>query len=294
MTELQRAAHGAGRRPSRGWRREVNVDTDPLAPQLDRSAFEVDFRDDFDGDALGDRRWIPHYLPQWTTPDRSAARFDFDGQGLKLRIDAQQPAWRIEDGDFRVSNIQTGAMSGPVGSSVGTHRYPLGVEVRTDVGVRRLYTPSQGLVEVTVQASTDPSCMLAVWLVGFEESSPDDSGEICVAELFGSEISPERSRVRLGVKAINDPRLVTDVVDIDLPMDAAQRHTYGAAWSSDRVHFYVDGRLVRTVDQGLAYPMQLMIDLFEFPGGAARDPSSYPKTAHVNAVRGYRHRQRAG
>ena len=32
---------------------------------------------------------------------------------LRLRIDADQPAWRTEDGQMRVSNLQTGSFSGP-------------------------------------------------------------------------------------------------------------------------------------------------------------------------------------
>lgn len=31
-----------------------------------------------------------------------------------------------------------------------------------------------------------------------------------------------------------------------------------------------------------------MIDLFEFPTGANRDPADYPKSAQVHSVRGYR------
>lgn len=41
--------------------------------------------------------------------------------------------------------------------------------------------------------------------------------------------------------------------------------------------FFVDDQLVRTVEQGLDYPLQLMIDLFEFPATAARDPANIPR-----------------
>ena len=34
-----------------------------------------------------------------------------------------------------------------------------------------------------------------------------------------------------------------------------------------------------------------MVDLFEFPEGAGRDPAAYPKTGEVKAVRGYRIRR---
>lgn len=66
-------------------------------------------RDDFTGPSLDERRWLAHYLPHWTTPDRSAARYEFVEDGLRLRIDHDQPAWREEDGPMRVSNLQTGS-----------------------------------------------------------------------------------------------------------------------------------------------------------------------------------------
>jgi hypothetical protein len=31
-----------------------------------------------------------------------------------------------------------------------------------------------------------------------------------------------------------------------------------------------------------------MIDLFEFPAGADRDPAAYPKIGEVRGIRGYR------
>ncbi|WP_108250020.1 glycoside hydrolase family 16 protein [Planctomonas deserti] len=262
--------------------------------ELERSRFELEFEDRFDQPALDGSRWVDHYLPQWTTPERSVARYDLGESGLRLRIDADQPAWRDEDGELRVSNLQTGVFSGPLGSGIGTHRHAPGMTVRTEVPTRRLYTPAGGLVEATLQATADPTCMLAIWLVGLEESSPEDSGEICVAELFGHAIGPGHSRVRLGVKAINDPRLRTDVEDVVLPIDATQPHTYGAEWDFRGVRFWIDGRLVRTVEQRIDYPLQVMVDLFEFPAGPERDPRHYPKSAYVTAVRGYRHRRQRG
>ena len=254
---------------------------------------QLDFVETFDDPRLDDTRWVPHYLPQWTTPERSSARYDLDEDGLLLRIDVDQPAWREEDGGFRVSNIQTGTFSGAIGSEIGTHRHVPGIRVRTPVPTRRLWTPTSGSVEATLEASADPTCMLAIWLVGFEASSPVDSGEICIAELFGNLIATDASTVRLGVKAINDPRLTTDVVDVTLPFDATEPHAYGAEWSADGVRFLIDGQLVRTVDQGVHYPMQLMIDLFEFRPDGPVDATAYPKQARIRSVRGYRREARA-
>jgi hypothetical protein len=129
--------------------------------------------------------------------------------------------------------------------------------------------------------------MLAVWLVGFEEAAPEQAGEICIAELYGHALGPGGSTVRMGIKAHHDPRLREDMADVRLGIDATDWHTYAAAWTAQETRFSVDGRLVRTVPQGLDYPLQLMIDLFEFPAGAVRDPAAYPKTGEVASVRGY-------
>jgi hypothetical protein len=252
--------------------------------------FELVFADDFTGHTLDADRWIDHYLPHWTTPDRSAARYVLGDRGLWLLIEADQPAWRPEDGLMRVSNLQTGSFSGPLGSSRGQHRHRTDLRVRSPQPTRRLWTPSSGLVEATVRATGDPTCMLAIWLVGLEDTSPEHSGEVCIAELFGNAIGRESSQVRLGLKAHHDPHLRTQMVDLALDLDATEQHSYAAAWDEERVDFYVDETLVHSVVPGLGYPLQLMVDLFEFPTTEERDDADYPKSAQVVSVRGYQAR----
>jgi hypothetical protein len=128
--------------------------------------------------------------------------------------------------------------------------------------------------------------MVGIWLVGFEESSPADSGELCIAELFGDKIAPGSSTVRVGIKAHHDSRLTNDVRDVPLPIDATQPHTYGVRWSGRGAEFSVDGQVIMTSAQRLDYEQQLMIDLFEFPLTERRDPQHYPKTAVVHSVHG--------
>jgi hypothetical protein len=258
--------------------------------RLERAQFHLVFADDFTGDGLDPARWVDHYLPHWTTAERSAARYALDGDGLRLLIEADQPAWRTEDGRMRVSNVQTGSFSGPRGSSIGQHRHRPDLPVRSPQPTRRLWTPSSGLVEATMRASPDPTCMLAIWLVGLEEAAPQESGEICIAELFGDAISQKRSQVRLGVKAHHDPRLRTEMIDLVLDLDATDEHAYAAEWDAQSVRFYVDDLLVHTVAQSVSYPLQLMVDLFEFPTDDERDVADYPKSAQVRAVRGYEKR----
>ncbi len=70
---------------------------------------------------------------------------------------------------------------------------------------------------------------------------------------------------------------------------ATQEHTYAADWDETGVRFRVDGAGVKEVDQHLDYPVQLMIDLFEFPRSVERPPGEYLRTARVRSVRGYGH-----
>ncbi|MDQ3182041.1 MAG: hypothetical protein M3Q62_00565 [Actinomycetota bacterium] len=38
-------------------------------------------------------RWIPYYLPQWSSRERSAARYEVGGGRLRLLIEAKQQPW---------------------------------------------------------------------------------------------------------------------------------------------------------------------------------------------------------
>jgi hypothetical protein len=254
-----------------------------MGTALDRSGYRLVFEERFR--EVGPERWVDHYLPQWTTPERSAARYDVTDDGLTLRIDADQPAWRVEDGELRVSNLQTGSFSGPAGSRRGQHRHRDGLTVVTPQPERRLFTPTRGLVEAELRASADPTVMLALWLIGFEER-PEESGELCVAELFGDAVGPP-ARVNVGVKAHHDPRLTEDMATVELDLDATTWHSYAVEWDQDESRFYVDDRLVHRCGQGMAYPVQLMVDLFEFPRHQEREPGSYPKRGWVRSVRAW-------
>lgn len=247
---------------------------------------QPDVIDDFRGPELDAELWVAHYLPQWTTPDRSAARYDLTPNGLRLRIDADQPHWREEDAPMRVSNLQTATFSGPLGSQRGTHLHrPDGLEVRTVVPDRSLWAPAAGRVEVDALAAIAPGAMLAVWLVGVESDRPEDSGEICVFEIDAETVSTDGCRARIGVKAHHDPRLHTDMAEVDVLGDATVPRAWGVTWDAHRVRVDVDGVLLRTVEQVLDYPVQLMISLFEVAPVA--EPGRYPLTADIRAVRGW-------
>lgn len=245
-----------------------------------------DFDQSFASRALDRTAWIDHYLPHWTTPDRSLARYDIDDDGLRLRIDADQPNWREDEAPLRVSHLQTGNAAGPAGSRRGTHRYREDLTVVTPTPTRLLWTPSEGRIDVTVSATTATSCMLAAWLVGSEEGGERDSGEICLFEIDGSAIGDHASRARSGIKSHRDDRLTTDMADVDVPVDATRPHTWTAIWGQNRTVVGCEGVVVRTLEQAPAYPLVLMLDLWDF-GTRPPEPHAWQKTAHIHRVRGW-------
>ncbi len=77
----------------------------------------------------------------------------------------------------------------------------------------RLYLPVRHRIEMRARAALDPGALASLYLIGFEDH-PDDSGEITVMEIFGHEVGAAGTVVRRGVKAINDPRLKTEILRI--------------------------------------------------------------------------------
>lgn len=240
-----------------------------------------DFEDDF-SNGLNSQRWVASYLPHWTTPERARAHYEVVAAGIELRIDADQLDWRLEDAPLRVSNLQTGVFSGPVGSLIGTHRHRVDLEVRTETPQRLLFAPSHGRVEVTVSASRATNCMLAAWLVGTEHRSPGESGEICIFEIDADAIG-ESTVVRTGIKAHHDLELTTDMSEVVVPLDASIAHTWTVDWGQGETVIECEGRELRRIQQAPDYPLFLMIDLFEI---GARS-GSYPKTATIHRVRAW-------
>lgn len=229
---------------------------------------------------------MPDYLPHWTTPERSRARYTVAADGLRLLIDEDQLDWRQEDAPLRVSNLQTGVFSGPFGSDRGTHRHrPDGLTVRTETPEDLLWAPTSGRVDVTVSASTDEGCMLAVWLVGVENASPTHSGEICIVEIDAAAIGPDATRVRCGMKGHGDVSLATDMSEIVVPLDASRPHTWSAIWGTEGTIIGCEGTVVARGRQAPAYPLLLMVDLFEI--GPRSEASAYPKSATIHSVRGW-------
>jgi Glycosyl hydrolases family 16 len=256
-----------------------------------KDGYELEFEDTFDGDVLDERRWFPYHLPQWSSRAAAAARYAVGGGRLRLRIEEDQPPWCPEfDGRVRVSSLQTGVFAGPVGSTVGQHRFKPGLVVREEQRNARLYTPHYGLFELRAAATDDPACMAALWMIGYEDE-PDRSAEICICEIFGRTVTARGTAVGMGVHPFGDPAIVDEFAAEAVPIDARDFHVYAAEWTPEHVAFFVDHDLVTLVEQAPRYPMQVMLGIYEFPDTAPAPeaaPRPYPKEFTIDYFRGYR------
>lgn len=241
------------------------------------------FRDGFAAGRLDPERWVPAYLPQWTTPERSAARHRFDDGRLVLQVTPETEPWCPDhDGEVRVASIQTGVRSGRAGSADGQHRFADDLGVVTPQPTRRLYVPRYGHIAIEARAIRDPRAMVAFWMIGFE-ADPADSGEILVMEIFGRDVSTDRVVVGMGVRPHHDPRLRDGFARIPLEIDATEVHEYAVDWRPDGIRWTVDGRTVLDDEPSPDYEMQLMVGLYAFEGLA---PGERPLEFVVERVSG--------
>ncbi len=246
-----------------------------FAPRFCYTAF-VELKDEFTSGSLDRNRWLPHYLPAWSSRDATRAEYELTAEGLRLFIPNEKGLWcpDLHPEPIRVSGIQSGNHSGPVGSSRGQQRF------RDDLVVSEFqphfegWLQSGGRLAIRCKMELSTRSMAALWLSGFEQN-PDDAGELCVVEIFGRSVRDDTSvEVGVGVKKLFDPRLTQDFAAPRIGIDIGEFHTYAVEWGDGRSLFSVDDRPVLESLQAPDYPLQIMIAVFDFPDwndGSSRD-----------------------
>jgi hypothetical protein len=249
------------------------------------------FADDFEGERLDTEVWVPHYLPQWSSRAQSAATYELAGSELRLTIPPGQGLWCADEheGPLRVSGVQSGVFSGPVGSTVGQQPFRDAQVVREAQATQWGWTPHYGLLEVRARMELSPRSMASVWMIGLEDE-PDRCAEICVFEVFGDAIEEgdggPTAAVGLGLHAFRDPAITEEWAAERMALDVGDFHVYAADWRPGRVDFLIDGEHVRTVHQAPDYPMQMEVAVFDFPARPASAPADNVPLLAVDYVRG--------
>ncbi len=268
----------------------LEVDKGVAANPPEKRGYSLVFNDDFNGDQLDTRNWIPYYLPQWSSRERSRPEYRFDQGNLVLQIKEQQQPWCPEfNGQVKVSSLQTGLFAGELGSDIGQHKFNPMCRVRETQQTQRTYTPQYGYIEIRAKAINTDSNVVALWMIGFEDT-PEKSAEICLVEIKGGNVQPTSTVVGYGVRAFNDPKLYNEFYEEPFAIDTTQFHIYAVDWAPDKIDFYIDNQKTKTIHQSPKYPMQLMLNIYEVPvdGKRTTDDLRYPKEFVIDYVRGYK------
>jgi hypothetical protein len=241
----------------------------------------------FDSAQLDPDIWVPSYLAHWSSRAEAAATWTIDDEGLRLTIPPEQPLWcpDLHEEPLRVSCIQSASFSGPVGSTMGPQPFRDGLLVKEAQPTLWGYTPQGGHIEARMRARVDAASMFAFWLSGIEDR-PERSGEICVAEVFGSSVRGGFAEVGMGIHRFRDPSLSEAFTAVRLELDTTNDHVYEVDWSERGVVFSVDGQQVHQVGQSPDYPMQLMLGVFDFPAKRLAAEASFTPELVVSHVLG--------
>ena len=225
------------------------------------------FLEEFDGMGLDTSVWLPHYLPAWSSRAETAAAYELADSCLRLFIPPDQGLWMGPEHEppLRVSGVQTGNFSGPVGSRTGQQPLPGGSMVREEQPRFEGFLPRFGELSMRARMTVSSRSMAAWWMVGFEDR-PERSAEICVFEVFGDTVEPGRSAaVGMGLHPFRDPRITDDFAAVPLPLDVSESHDYAVRWTPAEAVFSVNGAEVRRCRRPPDYPMQMMVAVFDFP-----------------------------
>ena len=248
------------------------------------------FRDDFDGDGLDLSVWLPHYLPAWSSRAATLASHRVEHGRLLLDVPVDHPVWCPDDHapPLRVSGIQSGSWSGPVGSTRGQQRFADGLTVKEEQPRFEGWLPASGHVEIRCAMELSHRSMAALWMSGFEDDEEQlRCGELCVVEVFGNALRPGSAEVGVGIKAFRDPALTQDFAAPRVDVDVSGFHTYAVDWDAELAVFTVDGHELRRCPRPPTYPLQLMVAVFDFPDASTGDDDHLVPRLVVDHVAGW-------
>jgi hypothetical protein len=239
----------------------------------------------FEGRDLADDRWVPHYLPHWSSREGSRATYDVADSVLRLRIPTGQGLWCADRHSpaLRTSTIASGLYAGPLGSTVGQQPFADGLTVTEEQEPFRGWLLTEGRLTVRARADLTARSMVSVWLTGFEDE-PDRCGEVCVFEVFGDTVTPTSAGVGAGVHAFRDPALREEFAVTPVDLDLREWHDYTVTMAPDGCTWSVDGRPLRTSDQCPAYPLQLFVGVFDFPDREDGSTRDHEPTFEVDSI----------
>ncbi|MFF3501077.1 family 16 glycosylhydrolase [Streptomyces sp. NPDC003247] len=251
-----------------------------------KSGYTLDFQEEFESSSLDTDKWLPYYLPHWSTRELSAPRYSISDSALALRIDEDQPAWDpVNDGIVKCSSIQTyernylHQFNGWDGQMEINHSEP-------DFNG---YTTQFGYFEMRAKG---PNCggggHTAWWLVGDQADQASDgtgtlrSGEIDIVENAFSNLGSWTPTLHKWTDPSYNKTNTTMTIDGD---PANEYHVYGMEWTPTGLEFYYDNEYKGRIAGSPLYPMGMMLGLYTDASWSGSANDTWPKTWYVDYVR---------
>ncbi|MET7371928.1 family 16 glycosylhydrolase [Micromonospora arida] len=258
----------------------------PPSP-LARPGYTLDFAEEFDVNTLNTNRWLPYYLPHWTSPANrelgAKARYTIADGVLTQRLDADTPAWNPQyDGTVKISSIQTY-------NKDYWHKFNSSMPLNHHEPDFNGYTFQYGYVELRAKKSNvGGGGHQALWLVGTgDTSSASRNPEVDMVETFFS----EPNNWRIAAHGWGDPNFLSSsyasIAPVPSGSPTTEFHTYGMQWTPTDIKFYYDGQLYRTINDAPNMPMGLIMGIYT-DAGSGRHNDVWPKTWSVDYLRVYK------
>ena len=190
-----------------------------------------------------------------------------------LDVPVDHPVWCPDDHapPLRVSGIQSGSWSGPVGSTRGQQRFAEGLTVTEEQPRFEGWLPASGHVEIRCAMDLSPRSMAALWMAGFEDDEEQlQCGELCVVEIFGNALAAGLRGGGHGHQGVPRPGPHPGLRGPRVDVDVSEFHTYAVDWDADVAVFTVDGEELRRCPRPPTYPLQLHGRGLRLPGGVHR------------------------
>ncbi|WP_068775041.1 glycoside hydrolase family 16 protein [Paenibacillus sp. FJAT-26967] len=250
-----------------------------------KSGYTLDFQEEFNSATLDTQKWLPYYLPHWTSDrTKAAARYTIENGNLVERIDADTPAWNpAYDTTVRVSSIQTynrDWLHRFNGSMPNDHHEP---EFNG-------YSTKYGYFEIRAKFSNaGGGGHQAWWLVGTQEDTDANgqttkNSEIDIIESFFSK--PQTWRI--AAYGWNDPDFLSYWEGFEDPVPSGnpteEFHIYGMEWTPTALNFYYDNQLYKTINQAPQSPMGMILGIYT-DAGSGQHNNVFPKKWFVDYVR---------
>jgi hypothetical protein len=254
------------------------------ANPITKTGYTLDFQEEFDGTTLDTNKWLPYYLPHWTTSaDRelgAKARFTIANGALQERIDADTPAWNpTYDSTVKISSIQTYEKD-------NWHKFNGSMPNNHHEADFNGYSTMYGYFEMRAKnANVGGGGHQAWWMVGTEDtSSASANPEIDIVETFFS----KPNTWRIAGYGWGDPNFLGNWVSYEDPVpsgdQSSEYHIYGMEWTPTQLNFYYDNQLYKTINDAPNMPMGMILGIYTDAGSGVHN-NVWPKTWSVDYVR---------